>query len=122
MEEHKIANKDGSAAKFCEPVSVAEIASGLTEEAKSRLLARYNMKDFAKVFEDSEICETCINFLNCGLNVSLTARVMYMHRNTLIYRLDKVRALTGLDVREPSAAVTFELLYRIYAEKRSSLR
>lgn len=120
MEERKILNKEADAAKVSEPVTISELAEGLTREARSRLLARYDMKRFAKIFEDSEISETCLTFFRCGLNVSRTARKMYMHRNTLIYRLDKVRYITGLDVRELDGAVTFELLYRIYTEKRGT--
>lgn len=120
MEDKKIVNADG--AKTSVPVTIAELAEGLTQEAKNKLMSRFDMKNFARVFEDGEISETCLAFFRCGLNVSRTAREMYMHRNTLIYRLDKVRYLTGLDLREMDAAVTFELLYRIYTEKRNRLR
>ncbi len=122
MEERKTQSKEGDGAKICAPVSISEIVKLLTPEVKTKLLARYDMKNFARVFEDKDICETCLAFFRCGLNVSRTARESYMHRNTLMYRLDKVRVLTGLDIRELDSAVTFELLYRIYSEKRSNLR
>ncbi len=101
------------------PVTVPEAVEGLTPESRAVFLARFDMKNFAKVFEDGEICETCLTFFGCRLNVSRTARKMYMHRNTLIYRLDKVRETTGLDLREFDSAFTFALLYAIYNGNRS---
>ncbi len=103
-----------------EPITLGEIAAVLSDEERAQLLARYDIKNFARVFEDGEICATCLTFFKCRLNVSETARIMFMHRNTLIYRLDKVRQITGLDLREFSSAVTFELLYNIYFEKRTA--
>lgn len=120
MEERKTQIKENDGTRANEPVRISEIVNWLSPEVKTRLLARYDMKNFARVFEDRDICETCLAFFRCGLNVSRTARESYMHRNTLIYRLDKVRNTTGLDIRELDAAVTFELLYRIYTEKRGT--
>ena len=43
-------------------------------------------------------------------NVSETARKMFLHRNTLIYRLDKIENATGLNIRKFADAVTFRLI------------
>ena len=51
------------------------------------------------------------------MNVSETARVLYMHRNTLIYRLNKISNETGLDLRKFDMAVTFEILRVLYELK-----
>ncbi len=56
-------------------------------------------------------------FLENGMNVSRTARILYMHRNTLIYRLNKISAETGLDIRVFDMAVTFEILRSLYELK-----
>ena len=48
-------------------------------------------------------------FFENSLNVSETARQLYIHRNTLVYRLDKVHKATGLDLRVFEDAITFEI-------------
>ena len=51
------------------------------------------------------------------MNISLTARNTYMHRNTLMYRLHRIRQITGLDLRNFEMAVTFQILYFLYKNK-----
>ena len=58
---------------------------------------------------DSEILATVTAFFENSLNVSETARKLFIHRNTLVYRLDKVQRLTGLDLREFDHAITFKV-------------
>ncbi|MCQ2388072.1 MAG: helix-turn-helix domain-containing protein, partial [Clostridia bacterium] len=48
----------------------------------------------SKIFEDEEMISTAEEFLENNLNVSETSRKMYLHRNTLIYRLDKIENVT----------------------------
>lgn len=62
------------------------------------------------VFRDPDMFATAEAFLENNLNVSETSRVLYMHRNTLIYRLDKIRRETKLDIRSFSDALTFRLI------------
>jgi carbohydrate diacid regulator len=62
------------------------------------------------VFEDEEMLETAEVFLQSSLNVSETSRNLYMHRNTLLYRLDKIEKSTGLNIRLFSDAVSFRVL------------
>ena len=47
------------------------------------------------------------------LNLSDTARQLYIHRNTLVYRLDKVQRQTGLDLRSFDDAITFKILMEL---------
>ena len=49
---------------------------------------------------DAETMNTVKTFLNCNLSISETARVLYLHRNTLVYRLDAFKKQTGLDLRK----------------------
>ena len=63
-----------------------------------------------EVFEDAEMINTAEEFLENSLNVSETARKLYLHRNTLTYRLDKIEKATGLNIRKFSDAVTFRLI------------
>ena len=53
-------------------------------------------------------------FLSSSLNVSETSRNLYMHRNTLLYRLDKIEKATGLNIRMFPDAVTFRILTVLY--------
>jgi len=58
----------------------------------------------------TEQIETLETLFACQLNVSDTARQLYLHRNTLLYRLDKLAEQTGLDPRQFSHAVLLQLL------------
>ena len=66
----------------------------------------------AKLFND-EMLQTIEMFFKKDLNLSDTARQLYIHRNTLVYRLDKVMRHTGLDLRKFDNAVTFKILYEL---------
>lgn len=61
-----------------------------------------------------EVLDTVNCFFENNLNVSETARQMYVHRNTLMYRLEKIKKLTGLDVRVFDEAMIFKLAMVIY--------
>jgi len=58
---------------------------------------------------DYETLMTIQAFFENNLNVSETARKLFVHRNTLVYRLEKIRKLTGLDLREFEHAITFKI-------------
>jgi carbohydrate diacid regulator len=58
---------------------------------------------------DSETLFTINKFFENSLNVSETARKLFVHRNTLVYRLEKIKKLTGLDLREFDNAITFKV-------------
>ena len=58
---------------------------------------------------DRETLMTVQAFFENNLNVSETSRKLFVHRNTLVYRLEKIRKLTGLDLREFEHAVTFKV-------------
>jgi len=58
---------------------------------------------------DRETLMTIQCFFENNLNVSETSRKLFVHRNTLVYRLEKIRKLTGLDLREFDHAITFKV-------------
>ena len=58
---------------------------------------------------DEEILSTINKFFENSLNVSETSRQLYIHRNTLVYRLDKLQKSTGLDLRVFEDAITFKI-------------
>lgn len=58
---------------------------------------------------DDETLTTINKFFENSLNVSETSRQLYIHRNTLVYRLDKLQKSTGLDLRVFEDAITFKI-------------
>ena len=58
-----------------------------------------------------EMLQTIEMFFRKDLNLSDTARQLYIHRNTLVYRLDKIQRQTGLDLRKFDDAITFKTLF-----------
>jgi len=58
---------------------------------------------------DEETLTTINKFFENSLNVSETSRQLYIHRNTLVYRLDKIEKATGLDLRVFEDAITFKI-------------
>ncbi len=115
--------------------SQAQSASRMAETAKSRGnvhsykefifikmledLPKYKLNEYLEIlmdssareiFADEEMTLTAEEFLENSLNVSETSRKLYLHRNTLIYRLDKIEKSTGLNIRKFSDALTFRLI------------
>ena len=58
---------------------------------------------------DQETLFTIQKFFENNLNVSETSRKLFVHRNTLVYRLEKIKKLTGLDLREFDHAIVFKI-------------
>ena len=58
---------------------------------------------------DEETLSTINKFFENSLNVSETSRQLYIHRNTLVYRLDKLQKTTNLDIRVFDDAITFKI-------------
>lgn len=70
------------------------------------LLANTVLKEFAN---EEDFLHTLQTFIRCNLNITLTAKELYMHRNSLQYRLDKFEEKTGMDVRQFHEAFTVYL-------------
>ncbi len=58
---------------------------------------------------DAETLNTIQKFFENNLNVSETSRNLFVHRNTLVYRLEKIKKITGLDLREFDHAIVFKV-------------
>lgn len=70
--------------------------------------------NFKSIMEDADLAKCVEDFFKYDLNVAETSRKSYLHRNTLLYRLDKIEHLTGLNLRCFDDAVTFRILMIIY--------
>jgi len=71
---------------------------------------------------DHETLFTIQKFFENNLNVSETSRKLFVHRNTLVYRLEKIKKITGLDLREFDHAIIFKvaLMVRKYLNSREN--
>ena len=71
---------------------------------------------------DGDTLDTINKFFENNLNVSETSRKLYVHRNTLVYRLEKIKKLTGLDLREFDHAIIFKVAMMVnrYLEYQST--
>ncbi len=68
---------------------------------------------------DEETLGTVNLFFENNLNISETARKLYVHRNTLVYRLEKIQKTTGLDVRVFDDALTFKIALMVTKHMKS---
>lgn len=89
----------------------------IPEEERASYLK--DMSNSSILFEDETI-STLETFFQMDCNVSETAKRLYIHRNTLIYRLDKIKQETGLDVRTFKDAVLVKLTLFMYKVTKTS--
>lgn len=92
-----------------------EIVESISEIKKKELIQKSN-KGFGKI--DAEMVKTIEIFFKCGLNVSEGAKELFIHRNTLIYRLDKIQKYTGFDIRNFNDAVLVKIIFLIWKGKK----
>ena len=74
-----------------------------------RIFINEMLQGFSIEDVDDELSVTVAKFFENDLNVSETARALYIHRNTLVYRLDKLQKMTKLDLRKFGDAITFKI-------------
>ncbi len=92
-----------------------------------KLFIKEVLKDKRVDSFDEETLMTVNKFFENSLNVSETSRQLYIHRNTLVYRLDKLLKTTGLDLRQFDDAIVFKITimvsqYMEYMERQSQNR
>lgn len=93
-----------------------KVIDNLDVEAKKNIIEKFNYA-FSKLDED--IIKTIEVFFNLDLNLSESAKALYVHRNTLIYRLDKIQKYTSYDIRKFNDAVLFKIAFFIWKEKNN---
>lgn len=74
----------------------------------------YANKHILSIVTNDELVQTAQVFLSNNLNITLASKKGYMHRNTLIYRIDKIKRVIGLDIRIFEEAVVFDNLVMFY--------
>jgi len=74
-----------------------------------RIFVKEMLQGFSIEDIDEEMFTTVTKFFENDLNVSETSRELFIHRNTLVYRLDKLQKMTNLDLRKFTDAITFKI-------------
>lgn len=74
----------------------------------------FKIKQVKKLVSNSELINTVKCYFDNGLNTSIASMVAYMHRNTMIYRLQKIKNLIGLDIKIFNDAVIFNNMLYCY--------
>lgn len=92
------------------------IIDNLNENEKNRIINKFN-DGFEKL--DNDIIQSIDVFFEFNLNLSEAAKKLYVHRNTLIYRLDKIQKYTSYDIRKFNDAVIFKIAFAIWKQKRN---
>ncbi|SCJ97132.1 carbohydrate diacid transcriptional activator CdaR [uncultured Clostridium sp.] len=92
------------------------IVDSVSEKVKKDVFEKF---DYGFLQLDNEMIKTIEVFFKCGLNLSEAAKELYIHRNTLIYRLDKIEKYTSYDIREFNNAVIFKIVFFLWKEKKS---
>ncbi|MDI3518414.1 MAG: carbohydrate diacid regulator [Caldanaerobacter sp.] len=85
----------------------SEILWGMDKEKAEEFLERVNIGE--DLLKDEELMQTLNAFFRNNLNLSETSRDLYIHRNTLVYRLDKILKMSGLDARKFDEALLLKL-------------
>ena len=95
-----------------------QLLTSIPEELRNQALKKVFTPKVENML-DSETLETLHAFLNSDLSMTVTARQLYTHRNTIIYRLDRLRKATGLDVRRFRDAALFQILLALREYKKT---
>lgn len=90
------------------------IVESIPENMKNKIFNSFNAK-ISKL--DNEMIRTIEVFFRCGLNLSDSAKELYIHRNTLIYRLEKIQKVTGYDIRNFNNAMLFKVIFLYLGKK-----
>ena len=90
------------------------IIDGLNYDIRKSIMQRFN-DGFSKF--DKDLIRTVEVFFELDLNLSEAAKKLYVHRNTLIYRLDKIAKYTKYDIRKFKDAVIFKIAFSIWKQR-----
>lgn len=98
-----------------------DIIEKLDKNYVDELKNKYLTDEIVTIIHDEEFLSTINAFFANDLNVSKTSTKAFMHRNTLVYRLNKIKKLSGLDLRNFEDAVTFKTLICIAEEQKEKI-
>ena len=84
--------------------------------------ALFGNKNVRSILTDAELVRTAKTFFECNLNISEASKAGYMHRNTLVYRLERIEKAIGLDIRTFDDAMTFRIAVMVIAHMKDQSR
>lgn len=87
-----------------------QLVHQLPDQERQRLLSIYQRIGSLALFKQQEWVNTLMVFFRSNLNISLASKELYIHRNTLIYRLDRIAEETGFDPRSFKDAVSLQMV------------
>ena len=105
-------NKGCSIIKYDE-LGVARLVNSIPIQICEKFLNEVLKKEKIENL-DKETIHTIKKFFENNLNISETSRKLFIHRNTLVYRLEKIKKLTGLDLRIFENATTFKIALMVF--------
>lgn len=85
----------------------------IKDDAKMKIISKFR-SGFSKL--DNDMIQTIEVFFECDLNLSEAAKKLYVHRNTLIYRLDKIEKYTNYDLKKFNEAVIFKIAFFLWKQ------
>ena len=105
----KISKNESVFTRFCD-----NVLECLNPDERASISDKFLNPEIISVMKDVELVE-CINaFFKNNLNISETSRNAFLHRNTLLYRIEKIYKNTGLNIRNFEDAMSFKLLTIVY--------
>ena len=96
---------------------VESLINKLTIDEIVEISEKIFTKEVKSVFSDNELVRTVKLFFENNLNLSETSKCSFLHRNTLVYRLDKIRKITGLNLRKFNDAVDFKIILLLFDKR-----
>jgi len=85
-------------------IRVRQLLDSASTAARTRFM-RSQLELLSRENDFGALKQTLVAWCECGFNLVTTAQRLAIHRNTVIYRLDKISQLTARDVREPQVAI-----------------
>ncbi len=89
---------------------IVKMAEDVTKSKAEEYMGAILDDEAKEIIFDEELLLTGEEFLRNDLNISETSRILHVHRNTLIYRLNKIEKLSGLDLRKFNDALDFKII------------
>jgi len=95
-------------------IAIAKLIFDLSQSESERFLKEVFNEESLKELENREMLESLNTFFKCDLNLSVAARELYIHRNTLVYRIEKFNKASGYNLCkfEDAVIVKIALLFR----------
>lgn len=94
--------------------STGNIVDFALERQKMQFITIFSNENILNILRDEEIISTIKIFFDNNLNISQASKNGFMHRNTLTYRLDKVKKHTGLNLKNFDDAIIFANLVTVF--------